>query len=169
MRSPSRGNAGDGPHPAVSNTRIRQGGRPPCASRLARRGRLVPKGARAIGRCRWRNSVQVDIASKRQGVSESIGLGRSFHRERSRWKAPSQDPKGLWAEPLTRELSVGRAMPKGARSHPRSRERCDSSRRPSRKGGSAIASRAFGRPKARWRGVRSGRGCARGLLFDCRS
>jgi hypothetical protein len=39
------------------------------------------------------------ITSLRQGVSEPIGLGRSFHRERSWWKElserPQQSPNGL--------------------------------------------------------------------------
>jgi len=33
------------------------------------------------------------VTKLRQEVSEPIGLGRSFHRERSWWKKPSERPK----------------------------------------------------------------------------
>jgi hypothetical protein len=48
------------------------------------------------------------VTSLRQEVSEPIGLGRSFHRERSRWKEPSTRPKRSSEWPLTRETSTGR-------------------------------------------------------------
>jgi hypothetical protein len=51
----------------------------------------------------------------RHEVSEPIGLGRSFHRERSRWKEPRLEATRLGSRPLARDLSAGsRAVPKGS-------------------------------------------------------
>lgn len=50
-----------------------------------------------------------EITSPRQEVSEPIGLGRSVHRERSRWTESSRDAiPALCRRPLTRETSTGR-------------------------------------------------------------
>jgi hypothetical protein len=46
------------------------------------------------------------VTRVRQGVSEPIGLGQSFHRERSRWLEPTRDLR-VSARPLTREVSTG--------------------------------------------------------------
>ena len=55
----------------------------------------------------------------RREVSEPIGLGRSSHRERSRWEAPSRGKLTL-ARPLARDISAGRGFGVyvGNRSHP---------------------------------------------------
>lgn len=50
------------------------------------------------------------VTSLRQGVSEPIGLGRSVHRERSRWTESSREATpALCRRPLTRETSTGRS------------------------------------------------------------
>jgi hypothetical protein len=58
------------------------------------------------------------VTDLRQGVSETIGLGQSFHRERSRWREPTWDLRAPdW--PLTRGTSTGRltqvSLPSAAR------------------------------------------------------
>jgi hypothetical protein len=59
---------------------------------------------------------------RRQEVSEPIGLGRSSHRERSRWEAPSRG-KLTSARPLARDILAGRAskgaLPSAAQGHDR--------------------------------------------------
>jgi hypothetical protein len=49
------------------------------------------------------------VTSLRQGVSEPIGLGRSVHRERSRWTKSSRGMTCSLRRPLTRETSTGRS------------------------------------------------------------
>jgi hypothetical protein len=48
-------------------------------------------------------------ASLRHEVSEPIGLGRSFHRERSWWEKPRLEANRLGSRPLARDLSAGSA------------------------------------------------------------
>jgi hypothetical protein len=47
------------------------------------------------------------VTGMRQEVSEPIGLGQSFHRERSRWEEPT-GASGSSKRPLTRGISTGR-------------------------------------------------------------
>jgi hypothetical protein len=50
------------------------------------------------------------VTNLRQEVSEPIGLGRSVHRERSRWTESSREATpALCRRPLTRETSTGRS------------------------------------------------------------
>jgi hypothetical protein len=57
---------------------------------------------------RWRRRLQpATAASSRHEVSEPIGLGRSCHRERSRWEMPRLEAQCFEARPLARDLSAG--------------------------------------------------------------
>lgn len=68
----------------------------------ARQARSGSKRSRRRRRLR-----AADRHELRQEVSEPIGLGQSFHRERSRWEEPTRDLR-VSDRPLTREVSTGR-------------------------------------------------------------